>query len=215
LSFSYPERRPTFFSLVLPGAQVKHFNDALNELVQSQEEFLLQWRDSQHRRGTPRNSSDVQSSRSFSPSQFPWPAQHFNTQEAVPSVSDQAIADVRGLLSRQDAAFPITFLPSTHMLVVDTGASIIITPSKADFVGDIKPVQPTVLKGIAAGLQVAGIGTASYTFMVPNGETIFISLPNTLYVPACSVRLLCPRHVAASTSVAGDDFTSQKDCATL
>jgi hypothetical protein len=119
LSFSYPERRPTFFSLVLPGAQVKHFNDALNELVQSQEEFLLQWRDSQHRRGTPRNSSDVQSSRSFSPSQFPWPAQHFNTQEAVPSVSDQAIADVRGLLSRQDAAFLITFLPSTHMLVVD------------------------------------------------------------------------------------------------
>jgi hypothetical protein len=101
------------------------------------------------------------------------------------------------------------------MLVVDAGASIIITPSKADFVGDIKPVQPTVLKGIAAGLQVAGIGIVSYTFMVLNGESILISLPNTLYVPACSVRLLCPPHVAASTSVTGDGFTSQKDCATL
>jgi hypothetical protein len=143
------------------------------------------------------------------------PAQHFPTHATISSISEQAINDDRGLLSREDAAFPVTFLSSTNMLIIDTGASITITPSKEDFVGDVKPVQPTVLQGIASGLQVAGIGTASYTFMVPNGDHISISLPNTLYVPACSVRLLCQRHVAASTGVAGDGFTSQKDWATL
>jgi hypothetical protein len=115
------------------------------------------------------------------------------------------------LLANESQEFPVAFLVSTKMLVIDTGASISISPDRQDFVGNIQSVQPTVLKGIASGLQVQGIGTASYTVIADNGSSVTITLPDTLYVPGCTARLLCPRHLAASTAQHGDGFTAYSD----
>jgi hypothetical protein len=99
-------------------------------------------------------------------------------------------------LALQDDGFPTAFLLTTFVLAVDTGASITITPDRFDFVSPNRSVQPTVLQGIGAGLSVRGIGTV-------------------VYVPDCGVRLLCPRHLAASTGFDDDGFVSLKDSALL
>jgi hypothetical protein len=121
----------------------------------------------------------------------------------------------RCLAASATSAFPETFLPTTIMLIVDTGASISISNDKADFLELPTPVQPTLLQGIASGLTVQGIGTVQYTFTADTGSDVTVQLPNTLFVPACASRLLCPRHLAASTKIDGDGFTSLHTTATL
>jgi hypothetical protein len=64
------------------------------------------------------------------------------------------------------------------------------------------------LRGIAAGLQVRGIGCVHYHFPRPEGGVVTVKLDNVLYVPDCLMRLLCPRHVAAATRQKGDGFRS-------
>jgi hypothetical protein len=88
--------------------------------------------------------------------------------------------------------FPTTFTPDEVSFVVDTGASITITHDKQDFVSPIYRVQPTTLQGIASGLSVEGIGDAEYVFRTDNDQHVSILLRNVLYVPSCSIRLLCP-----------------------
>jgi hypothetical protein len=112
------------------------------------------------------------------------------------------------LTATATASFPTTFLPSTVALIIDTGASVSITPEIHDFIRPPTPVQPTTLRGIAAGLQVRGIGCVHYHFPRPEGGVITVKLDNVLYVPDCLMRLLCPRHVAAATQQKGDGFTS-------
>jgi len=65
-----------------------------------------------------------------------------------------------------------------------------------------------LLRGIAAGLQVRGIGCVHYHFPRPEGGVVTVKLDNVLYVPDCLMRLLCPRHVAAATRQKGDGFRS-------
>jgi len=144
---------------------------------------------------------------------IPIMANHFEPlfTSPIPSTTYRGLC----LLAAQPSGFPEAFLPTTVMLIVDTGASISITPSLSDFVSPPTPVQPTFLKGIASGLQVRGIGTVSYTFQSDDDTSVTALLPNTLYVPECSVRLLCPRHLAASTGAPDDGFMSQHQTAKL
>jgi hypothetical protein len=55
-------------------------------------------------------------------------------------------------------------------LIIDTGASITVSPYETDFVSTIKPVQAVEIKGIAAGLMVHGFGDVSYTFKNDDNE---------------------------------------------
>jgi hypothetical protein len=48
--------------------------------------------------------------------------------------------------------------PDMHPLVIDTGASITVTPYLTDFISPLKPVQSIEIKGIASGLMVKGYG---------------------------------------------------------
>jgi hypothetical protein len=76
-------------------------------------------------------------------------------------------------------------------VIIDTGASIFISPNKTDFIGPLRPVKNVTLKNIASGLEVAGIGTLCYTFIYDMGKEQSIKLKQCLYVPTCSICLLC------------------------
>jgi len=86
--------------------------------------------------------------------------------------------------------FPLQMTPDAKTFIVDTGASITITPSLHN-----KPPSPVraadKLKGITAGLMIKGHGTSRYTLLSDDNTLIEIVLPNVLYLPDCCVRLLC------------------------
>jgi hypothetical protein len=100
-------------------------------------------------------------------------------------------------------------------LVIDTGASVTVTPYVTDFTSVITPVQSVEIKGIAEGLQVHGTGTVSYKYYNDAGNLVTLDIPNYLYVPQCTARLLCPRQVATITNLPDDGFYAKQNSSTL
>jgi hypothetical protein len=112
-----------------------------------------------------------------------------------------------------DSLTPIS--PDMVPLVIDTGASITVTPYLTDFIGPIKPIQAIEIKGIASGLQVRGIGTVSYSFHNDAGNLQTITLSDCLYVPQCTAHLLCPHQIGTATKCKTDGFFSHTNATTL
>jgi hypothetical protein len=164
---------------------------------------------SSHQR--PRNYAQTRRSTARVHSTVPRPATHY--RPLSPLAPDDAISLKQRIFAYAacETGLPVTFTPDEVQFVINTGASITITHDKNDFDGHIHPVQPTTLQGIASGLSVAGIGDATYSFTMTEGNSISVTLKNTLYVPSCNVRLLCPRHLAACTDEANDGFNSIRD----
>jgi hypothetical protein len=134
------------------------------------------------------------------------------------SISGMTALQIRQSLEAHATAnqgFPTPFMSDEVTFVIDTGASITVTHCKADFLSTPRPVQPTKLQGIAAGLEVKGIGDAEYLFKTDMNETVSIVLQNVLYVPACNIRLLCPRHLAECTKRPTDGCNSIRDVGIL
>lgn len=98
--------------------------------------------------------------------------------------------------------------PDMVPLVIDTGASISITPYKTDFIGHIHATQPIEIKGITSGLQVQGYGTVCYTFQNDNGTLQTLNLTHCLYVPHCTARLICPRQLGIESKNPLDGYNS-------
>jgi hypothetical protein len=183
---------------------MKRFSDAIEDFVASQASLRDAARRRQHR-SPPRHYHHTQRQQARIDMTAPklavlYPTLDDASDSVIPSCPHSYIAE-------QLSTFPTAFPPTMKMLIVDTGASISISPDKSDFVGDITLVQPTTLQGIAAGLRVHGIGTAVYSFQADDGAVVTVTLPHTLYVPGCTMRLLCTRHLAASTMVCSDGFT--------
>ncbi len=87
-----------------------------------------------------------------------------------PSASEPLFASKEKLVllvavqaSYHDLITPLT--PDILPVIVDSGASISISPYDMDFIGKIHPVQNITLKGIVSGLKVVGIGTLQYCFL--------------------------------------------------
>jgi hypothetical protein len=159
-------------------------------------------------RSPPRHHQHVRRQRSRIDLAVPWLATHYPPAVDFSMQGSLPVSSVLGLLAENPHSVPVTILPTTTVLIVNTGASITITPAISDFKHPPTPVQPMVLQGIAAGLRVEGIGEATYTFQAIHGTPVAVTLPNVLYVPGCSTRLLCPHHLATSTGVDGDGFLS-------
>jgi hypothetical protein len=75
-----------------------------------------------------------------------------------------------------DAPYPIT--PDQVLIIIDTGARVTINPDPMNFTSDIHPVQDAEIKGIAAGLPIAGIGDITYTFYNDDSEIQTLLLHN-------------------------------------
>jgi len=120
------------------------------------------------------------------------------------------------------AAFEATYAsnktpisPDCYPLILDTGASISVTPYITDFVSDIRPVQSLEIQGIASGLTVKGSGSVHYSYYNDAGKLQTIKLKHCLYVPKCTARLLCPRQLGIQSGNDKDGFNSTLDCGIL
>jgi hypothetical protein len=48
-------------------------------------------------------------------------------------------------------------------IVIDTGASMSLTPNRNDFIGDLKAPNVSELHGLSSTTQVVGVGTVKWT----------------------------------------------------
>lgn len=126
-------------------------------------------------------------------------------------IHPKAAAALHAKLSQDvltSSGFPVTLTPDEKVFIVDTGASYTITSHIDDFLRPPSPLPSINMQGIGAGLVVEGVGHARYTFHADDGTFVDIILQNVLYVPACCIRLLCPRDLATTTGHEGDGFFS-------
>ena len=75
--------------------------------------------------------------------------------------------------------------------IVDSGASMTISPHLEDFESISYNSEPAVLTGVSKGCPIVGQGTVSYLLETSSGPWK-VSLP-ALYVPDSVTRLLCPQ----------------------
>jgi hypothetical protein len=72
-------------------------------------------------------------------------------------------------------------------IVIDSAASLSISPHRGDFVGDIEQLNSTI-QGISTVTKIAGVGTVRWTFKDVFG-TIKIIETRAYYIPDAGVRL--------------------------
>lgn len=77
-------------------------------------------------------------------------------------------------------------------VIWDTGASHTISGFEGDFVGEITPIAPIMLTGLATGLRVTGKGMIRWELDGNNGKTRTILIPG-YFIPGATRRLLCPQ----------------------
>jgi hypothetical protein len=77
-------------------------------------------------------------------------------------------------------------------IVIDSGASISITPNLKDFVSEIKPAGARELKGLSNSTKVHGVGMVEWTVRDLYGSTRTIRT-KAYYVPKATIRLFSPQ----------------------
>ena len=108
--------------------------------------------------------------------------------------------------------------PEQINLIIDSGASVTITPFKEDFVSKIRPAQAVTLKGIAGGCDVEGIGTVEYLLPRQHQPPFKLRIEDVIYVPSCPSRLVCPQQLHEMSVLKGREnasFSTYEGGATL
>ncbi|EEC45027.1 predicted protein [Phaeodactylum tricornutum CCAP 1055/1] len=83
--------------------------------------------------------------------------------------------------------------PDSFPVIWDTGASLSISHEAGDFVSEVRPPPtPLVLKGLAKGLNIVGVGTVEWLVLSQDGMPCLLCLDAYL-VPLAGQRLLCPQ----------------------
>lgn len=84
-------------------------------------------------------------------------------------------------------------LEDTVEILWDTGATSSVGNHQSDFVGPIEPsIHAKVMKGIAKGLKIEGIGKISYQVVSDTGKTFIIESP-AFYVPDANRKIFSPQ----------------------
>jgi hypothetical protein len=82
--------------------------------------------------------------------------------------------------------------PAYYPIVIDSGASVSVSPNPNDFVGGIHPTQLLDLKGINGTTQVVGQGVVEWT-VFDLEDTVRTIRTTAYYVPTASIRLFSPQ----------------------
>jgi hypothetical protein len=93
-------------------------------------------------------------------------------------------------------------------IVIDTGASVSVTPIVADFVGPIRPYAVEGLKGLNSEAKVVGEGTVEWMIRDVLGSVRRVRTTE-FYVPEASIRLFSP-HTYFREHEAGSLFMDSK-----
>ena len=94
--------------------------------------------------------------------------------------------------------------------IVDTGASICVTPFAEDFDSLELESGSQVLKGLSKGCAIKGRGIVHWRLEV-GGKTVLLKL-RALLVPECEHRLLCPQQVVKEHQPKIPPATIEGDC---
>ena len=81
---------------------------------------------------------------------------------------------------------------ATIPIIIDTGASISLTPVITDFVGNIEPADLDSLQGLSSKTKVCGQGTVHWKIQDMFGMVRTIAI-KAYYVPEASIRLMSPQ----------------------
>jgi hypothetical protein len=110
----------------------------------------------------------------------PTPVQEFEpTSPMSPSLAKEKLVQLAAFeATSHDCVTPMT--PDMVPSILDTGASVSITPFHSDFITPLQPVQHITIKGIASGLRAEGIGDVSYTFINDSGVEQTLTLHHCL-----------------------------------
>eukprot|EP00957_Ditylum_brightwellii_P006812 516140-Ditylum_brightwellii.AAC.3 len=84
------------------------------------------------------------------------------------------------------------FSDHSEELMLDTGATRAVSFEKKDFVSYSKKNKGRILKGIAKGLNIKGIGVIQYQFQADEGSEIMLNI-KACHVPEMPMRLISPQ----------------------
>ena len=95
----------------------------------------------------------------------------------------------------------------TFPVILDTGATITITPDHTDFGPEFTPSEGDVLQGLATGLRIEGTGTIQWAFHLDDGSELELGLPAYTVLSTCWC-LLSPQHFLqhSSTNVPDEHY---------
>ena len=104
--------------------------------------------------------------------------------------------------------------PAAFKIIFDSGASLAISPSKDDFVGEIKRFpQERRLGGMAQGMLIEGVGYVHWSFK--SGNTNLVIKAKCYYVPDSKARLISPQRLFRKEAGITGKFTCEEDQASL
>jgi len=100
----------------------------------------------------------------------------------------------------------------TYPIVLDSGASVSITPLASDFVTPIQPMPNSSVRGLSSSTRIAGIGYVEWTLRDVNG-TIATIRTKAYHIPDAEVRLFSPQVYFQENS--GGSYLINKDTTLL
>lgn len=133
--------------------------------------------------------------------------------DVIPTCSSSSNT-IHEYLQATGPTFALTQFPQSFPLVLDSGASISITPVLSDFVNGLQPSPIPAVHGIQTSSPVMGAGQVHWKLQDITGNVQTISTFE-LYLPTAHVRLFSPQHYfrnSKSGNVILDNTTTYFKC---